>query len=84
MRHGIDDYGDDFMLGVQRASGANQKWATAAHFDSAAPEYTQWYQRTDEDGNPLDYDYETGTYTGEIPQVDPDQLTRESGAEPNR
>ncbi|NKE08589.1 MULTISPECIES: BCCT family transporter [Kocuria] len=84
VRHGIDDYGDDFMLGVQRASGANQKWATAAHFDSAAPEYTQWYQRTDEDGNPLDYDYETGTYTGEIPQVDPDQLTRESGAEPNR
>ncbi|MDO4253827.1 MAG: BCCT family transporter [Kocuria sp.] len=86
VRHGIDDHGDDFMLTVQRASGANEKWATAAHFDSTAPEYTQWYQRTDEDGNPLGYDYETGTYTGEVPRVEPSHATPDAppNAEPKR
>ncbi|KAA9395343.1 BCCT family transporter [Kocuria coralli] len=66
VRHGIDEHGDVFMIPVERASGDQEKWATAPDFDSTAPEYTQWYQRTDEDGNPLDYDYETGTYTGEV------------------
>nr|WP_245192907.1 BCCT family transporter [Kocuria sp. JC486] len=71
VRHGVDEHGDDFMLSVERASGEHRKWATAADFDSTAPEYTDWYQRTDEDGNPLQYDYESSTYTGEMTQVDP-------------
>lgn len=62
VRHGVDEHGDDFMLSVEKADGGNQEWATAAEFDSAAPEYTQWYQRTDEDGNLIDYDYATGQY----------------------
>ena len=63
VRHGIDEYGDDFTLAVERASGDKSKWAAGADFDSTAPEVTDWYQRTDEDGNPIPYDYETGEYT---------------------
>ena len=28
-----------------------------ADFDSSAPEVTEWYRRTDEDGRPVAYDY---------------------------
>ena len=71
VRHGIDEYGDDFTLSVEHASGKNRKWAAAADFDSAAPELTEWYRRTDEEGNPVAYDYETGQYTQEQELVRP-------------
>ena len=62
MRHGVDEHGDDFMLAVQKADGPDREWATAADFDSSASEYTDWYQRTDENGRPVDYDWGTGTF----------------------
>ena len=61
VRHGIDEFGDDFTFTVERAR--QDRWAAGADFDSSAPEVTDWYRRTDEDGNPVDYDYETGTFT---------------------
>ncbi|WP_423446600.1 BCCT family transporter [Kocuria sp. KSNUG] len=69
VRHGIDEYGDDFTFSVERAEDG--KWATGADFDSAAPEVTDWYRRTDEDGNPVDYDYETGEFSAPTRQEDP-------------
>ena len=69
VRHGIDEYGDDFTFTVERAP--DSKWATGADFDSSAPEVTDWYQRTDEDGNPVGYDYETGQFTALQPVVPP-------------
>lgn len=62
VRHGVDEHGDDFMLAVQKADGPDREWATAAEFDSSASEYTDWYQRTDENGRPVDYDWGTGAF----------------------
>ena len=56
---GVDRYGDDFALQVvetQPGEGAG------AAVDSESSDYTDWYQRTDEDGNPVGYDYETGEW----------------------
>ena len=56
---GVDRYGDDFALQVvetQPGEGAG------AAVDSESADYTDWYQRTDEDGNPVGYDYETGEW----------------------
>lgn len=58
-RRGIEQYGDDFEIAVRRAPSGR---GAGADFDSTAEEVTDWYRRTDEDGNPVDYDYETGTW----------------------
>ncbi|MCR8676238.1 BCCT family transporter [Micrococcus sp. HG099] len=58
-RRGIEEYGDDFEIAVRRAPYGR---GAGADFDSTAEEVTDWYRRTDEDGNPVDYDYETGTW----------------------
>lgn len=67
---GVDLYGDDFALQVvQTRSGQG----AGAEVDSAHGDYTDWYQRTDENDQPVGYDYETGEWadgfdpaTGEI------------------
>ncbi|QCU77305.1 BCCT family transporter [Citricoccus sp. SGAir0253] len=59
VRRGIEDHGDDFELSVRRAPEGR---GAGADFDSTADEVTEWYQRTDEEGQPVDYDYGTGTY----------------------
>ena len=48
--------------------------------DSTHEEYTGWYQRTDETGEPVGYDFETGQWadgwspeTGEIETIDPSE-----------
>ena len=72
VRRGIEEHGDDFELAVQQAPEGR---GAGADFDSTAEEVTEWYQRTDEEGQPVDYDYETGTYAdGWTPDT-------ESGAE---
>ena len=80
VRHGVDEHGDDFMLAVEKADGRNRAWATAADFDSSAPEYTDWYQRTDADGNPVDYDYSTG----EFPALDETEGTTRGEDQPEK
>ncbi|MGO1359173.1 MAG: BCCT family transporter, partial [Brevibacterium aurantiacum] len=56
---GADRYGDDFALQVVQTDpgdGAN------GGIDSEHEDYTGWYQRTNADGEPVGYDYETGEW----------------------
>ncbi|GAA0970754.1 Betaine/ectoine transporter LcoP [Nocardioides aquaticus] len=57
---GVERYGDDFALEVTRtvppAEGAG------AEVDSTDDRYTDWYQRTDEDGEPVGYDFASGEW----------------------
>ncbi len=93
---GVDRYGDNFALEVvptEPGSGAG------AVIDSAHADYTEWYQRTNEDGDPVGYNYETGEWgdgwdpaTGEFKAVvaeldnDPKEPEGESpeGQKPSR
>ena len=56
---GVDRYGDDFALQVVETEPGK---GAGAVIDSESEDYTGWYQRTDEDGNPVGYDYETGEW----------------------
>ncbi|WP_312855645.1 BCCT family transporter [Paeniglutamicibacter cryotolerans] len=56
---GIDEHGDDFALTVEKASDGQ---GAGAEFDSHGSEVTDWYQRHDEEGNPIEYDYKAGEY----------------------
>lgn len=56
---GLEEYGDDFELDVSEA----EEGRGAGHdFDSTSVKVTEWYQRTDEFGNKVDYDYESGEW----------------------
>lgn len=57
---GILEHGDDFELSVEQASDGR---GAGSDFDSAADRYTEWYQRTDEEGEKVDYDFETGEWS---------------------
>ncbi len=50
-----------FALAVEPTDESDER-ATGGDFDSTAPEVTEWYTRTDEDGNPVEYDYGKGEY----------------------
>ncbi|WP_431732331.1 BCCT family transporter [Canibacter zhuwentaonis] len=58
---GVSKYGDNFSLVVQPTE-KDSKFAAGSDFDSKAPEVTEWYARTDQNGNPIEYDYATGQY----------------------
>ncbi|WP_040703073.1 BCCT family transporter, partial [Nocardiopsis salina] len=67
---GVERYGDDFSLKVVESSPGN---GAGADIDSTDESYTGWYQRTNEEGEPVDYDFGTGEWadgydavTGEI------------------
>lgn len=67
---GVDRYGDDFSLKVVESRPGN---GAGADIDSTDESYTEWYQRTNEEGEPVGYDFETGEWadgydaaTGEI------------------
>ncbi|TLP74215.1 BCCT family transporter [Nesterenkonia sphaerica] len=71
---GVEQYGDNFALGVVDAGPGD---GAGADVDSAHSDYTDWYQRTNADGEPVGYDFETGQWadnydpeTGEISTVD--------------
>ena len=56
---GADRFGDDFAFQVvqtEPGDGAN------GGIDSEHGDYTDWYQRTNADGEPVGYDYETGQW----------------------
>ncbi len=61
VKHGVTKYGDNFALAVEPTDETDER-ATGGDFDSTAPEVTEWYTRTDEDGNPVEYDYGKGEY----------------------
>lgn len=56
---GVDRYDDDFGLQVVRVTPGK---GAGAEVDSTHEDYTDWYQRTDEDGNPVGYDFGTGEW----------------------
>ena len=64
VRHGIAEHGDNFELVIDPVEPDNER-GVGHHFDSTAEEFTEWYTRTDEDGNPIEYDYERGHYLDE-------------------
>ncbi|MDO4665132.1 MAG: BCCT family transporter [Actinomycetaceae bacterium] len=68
VRRGIEWYGDNFEISIMPVSEASQRGA-GAEFDSTSEGYTSWYARTDEDGNPVAYDYAKGEYVDEVPIV---------------
>ncbi len=69
VRSGVQKYGDNFRIPVEETD-ADSEYAAGADFDSTAEEHTEWYTRTDEDGNPVDFDYETGEYIEEAGETD--------------
>ncbi|MDO5511781.1 BCCT family transporter [Corynebacterium sp.] len=67
---GLEEHGDDFELAVSSAPDGR---GAGAEFDSTADKVTEWYQRTDEDGNAVDYDYDTGEWADGWTAEDKDQ-----------
>ncbi len=76
---GLEEHGDDFELTV---SPATEGRGAGAGFDSTSDRITEWYQRTDEDGNNVEYDYATGEWedgwTAELPDADNQGTTGKS------
>ncbi|MEE1618335.1 BCCT family transporter [Brachybacterium sp. J153] len=85
VKHGVAEYGDHFALAIE-PTAPDSEYATGGEFDSTAPEVTEWYARTDEDGNPVEYDYEAGAYLDEdgntLPEDSADEAWRADGASP--
>lgn len=73
---GVRRYGDDFGLTVREATDGT---GAGADFDSEDASVTSWYQRHDENGDPIEYDYETGQYVSS--EVDADTHATPSGRE---
>jgi choline/carnitine/betaine transport len=80
---GVHKYGDDFGLQVVETEPGR---GAGAETDSEDKEYTEWYQRTNADGEPVGFDYETGKWadgwdpeTGEIGTV-PAQVSEDAEA----
>lgn len=69
VRQGVSEYGDNFALEVTPTE-VDDEFAAGADFDSAAPEVTDWYVRTDADDNPVEYNYATGEYLNEDGEPD--------------
>lgn len=63
---GLERHGDDFELAVRKSKEGE---GAGKDFDSTDETLTEWYQRTDEEGNDVDYDYSSGTWgDGYVPE----------------
>ena len=69
VRYGLENYGDNFAVKVEQTE-PNSEYSAGYGFDSTSEEATDWYQRTDSEGNPVPYDYETGEYLDPHGQLD--------------
>ena len=75
--HGVDRYDDDFGLQVVQTEPGE---GAGAGVDSTHDDYTEWYRRTDENGEPVGYDFETGEWAdGWQPETDPAGETAPGG-----
>ncbi len=64
VRQGMDQHGDDFAIEIRHENGP----AAAGHdVDSTSERISAWYQRTDEDDRPVDYDYREDKYVEDEP-----------------
>lgn len=61
VERGVEEHGDHWILSVEPVTPPDE-YATGEAMDTSDEEFTAWYQRTDEEGNPVEYDYETGEY----------------------
>ena len=59
VRAGMDEHGDNFAITIEKTPDGE---GAGAGFDSYDATVTDWYQRTDEEGRPVGYDYESGEY----------------------
>ncbi|MFS0253848.1 hypothetical protein ACL1C9_09165 [Corynebacterium striatum] len=66
---GVREHGDGFALSVEQTE-RNSEYSTGAEFDSTSEEATEWYVRTDEEGEPIPYDYEASEYISKQEVVD--------------
>lgn len=76
VRYGLENYGDNFVVKVEQ-SEPNSRYSAGYGFDSTSGEVTDWYQRTDADGNPVPYDYDSGEYLdprGRLSSLSPEQI----------
>lgn len=71
VREGVERYGDNFALQVVEAVPPSE--GAGADVDLADDRYTDWYQRRDENGEPVGFDFDSGEWadgfdpeTGEI------------------
>lgn len=71
---GLEEHGDDFELTISPAPAGR---GAGADFDSTSERVTDWYQRTDDNGEEIDYDYETGKWEDE--PAEPEQAESEPG-----
>lgn len=74
---GLEEHGDDFELTISQAPegrGAGEK------FDSTDESLTDWYQRTDEEGRKVDYDYRTGEWADGYVDEEAEAARREAEA----
>ena len=79
MRTGMSEHGDDFALAVKHETEGS---SAGRDFDSTSPEYTEWYRRTDENGEPAEYDYEKDRWADEAPgEMSSVEAAGESGSE---
>ncbi|WP_156802488.1 BCCT family transporter [Corynebacterium lubricantis] len=85
---GLEEHGDDFELSVTHAEEGR---GAGEGFDSTDESLTDWYQRTDEEGNKVDYDYETGEWADgyvdealEEQKREQEKLDEEEGDEPQK
>ena len=59
VRQGMDEHGDDFAIEIRHQNGPT---AAGHDMDSTSERVSSWYQRTDEDDRPVDYDYREDKY----------------------
>jgi choline/carnitine/betaine transport len=75
---GVERYGDNFALQVVEAVPPEE--GAGAGVDSADDRYTEWYRRTDENGEPVGFDFESGTWAdGFDPDADDRQVDSPNG-----
>ncbi len=58
VRRGIDEHGDNFTLAIEPTTEDTYQYGAGSDFESDAEEYTAWYQHTDEDGEPIDHEFD--------------------------
>lgn len=81
VKAGIDEHGDDFALTVEKAANGQ---GAGEDFDSHGSDVTDWYQRHDEEGKPVDYDYESGEYAdGWVPEDGAENDAPDESPEPD-
>ena len=56
---GLEEHGDDFEISVAPSTDGR---GAGADFDSTSEKVTDWYRRTDDEGNEIDYDYSSGEW----------------------